>query len=103
LKQGACRIGLVGATLGTAQTLSYFQSLRRLDTGIAVLLFYTFPVVTLGVVRFLFKQRVAPAALLCVIVILAGAAMIAAPGLQNGIIDPRGLVWAVPGPIIYAF
>jgi hypothetical protein len=46
---------------------------------------------------------VPPAALLCVIVILAGAAMIAGPGLHNGTIDPRGLVWAVPGPIIYAF
>jgi hypothetical protein len=35
--------------------------------------------------------------------ILAGAAMIAGPGLHNGTIDPRGLVWAVPGPVIYAF
>ncbi len=68
-----------------------------------MLLFYTFLVVTLGVERFLFKQRVAPAALLCVIVILAGAALIAGPGLQNGTIDRRGLGWAVPGPVIYAF
>lgn len=85
------------------QTLRYFQSLRHLDTGIAVLLFYTFPVGTRGVERFFFKQQVAPAALLCVIVIFAGAALIAAPGLHNGTIDPRGLVWAVPGPVIYAF
>jgi drug/metabolite transporter (DMT)-like permease len=103
LRQGAWRITLVGVSLGAAQTLCYFQSLRRLDTGIAVLLFYTFPVVTLAVERFFLKQQVAPAALLCVIVILAGAAMIAGPGLHNGTIDPRGLVWAVPGPIIYAF
>jgi hypothetical protein len=73
LRQGAWRIALVGVTLGVVQTLCYFQSLRRLDTGIAVLLFYTFPVVTLGVERFFFKQQVAPAALLCVIVIFAGA------------------------------
>jgi drug/metabolite transporter (DMT)-like permease len=25
------------------------------------------------------------------------------PGLHNGTIDPRGLAWAVPGPVIYAF
>jgi drug/metabolite transporter (DMT)-like permease len=68
-----------------------------------VLLFYTFPVVTLGVERFFFKQQVAPAALLCIIVIFDGAALIAVPGLRNGTIDPRGLAWAVPGPVIYAF
>jgi drug/metabolite transporter (DMT)-like permease len=77
--------------------------LRWLDTGIAVLLFYTFPVVTLGVERFCFKQRVALSVLLCVTVIFAGAALIAVPGLHNGTIDPRGLAWAIPGPIIYAF
>jgi drug/metabolite transporter (DMT)-like permease len=103
LRLGAWRIALVGVSLGAVQTLCYFQSLRRLDTGIAVLLFYTFPVVTLAVERFFFKERVAPAALLCVTVILAGAALIAGPGLHDGTIDPRGLAWAVPGPIIYAF
>jgi drug/metabolite transporter (DMT)-like permease len=45
----------------------------------------------------------APAALLSVSVILAGAALIARPGLRNGALDPRGLAWGVPGPIIYAF
>jgi drug/metabolite transporter (DMT)-like permease len=103
IRQGAWRIALVGVTLGAAQTLCYFQSLRHLDTGIAVLLFYTFPVVTLAIERCFFKQPVAPAALFCVLVILAGAAMIAGPGLHNGTIDPRGLAWAVPGPVIYAF
>jgi drug/metabolite transporter (DMT)-like permease len=102
LRQGAWRIAVVGASLGAMQTLCYFQSLRRLDTGIAVLLFYTFPVVTLGIERFFFKQQVAVTALLCVLVILAGAALIAGPGVQNGSIDPRGLAWAVPGPIMYA-
>jgi len=103
LRHGAWRIALIGVSLGAAQTLCYFQSLRWLDTGIAVLLFYTFPVVTLGIERFFFKQQVAPAALMCVIVIFAGAALIAVPGLRNGTIDPRGLAWAIPGPVIYAF
>ena len=103
LLQGAWRIALVGVSLGAAQTLCYFQSLRWLDTGIAVLLFYTFPVVTLGVERFCFKQQVALSALLCVIVIFIGAALIAVPGLHDGTIDPRGLAWAIPGPVIYAF
>ena len=103
LREGAWRIALIGVSLGAAQTLCYFQSLRWLDTGIAVLLSYTFPVVTLGVERFFLKQQVALAALLCVIVIFAGAALIAVPGLRNSTLDPRGLAWAVPGPVIYAF
>jgi drug/metabolite transporter (DMT)-like permease len=103
LRQGAWRIALVGVSLGALQTLCYFQSLRRLDTGIAVLLFYTFPVVTLGIERFFFKEQVPRAAAGCVVVILAGAALIAGPGLHAGTIDPRGLAWAIPGPIIYAF
>jgi drug/metabolite transporter (DMT)-like permease len=49
MRQGTWQIALVGVSLGAIQTLCYFQSLRRLDTGIAVLLFYTFPAVTLGV------------------------------------------------------
>ena len=102
-RQGAWRIALVGVSLGAAQTLCYFESLRRLDTGIAVLLFYTFPAVTLAIERIVFKERPAPVALVCVGVILAGAVLIAGPGLRNGTIDPRGLAWAIPGPFIYAF
>jgi drug/metabolite transporter (DMT)-like permease len=49
MRQGTWQIALVGVRLGAIQTLCYFQSLRRLNTGIAVLLFYTFPAVTLGV------------------------------------------------------
>jgi drug/metabolite transporter (DMT)-like permease len=103
LRQGAWRIALVGVSLGALQTLCYFQSLKRLDTGIAVLLFYTFPAVTLAVERYVFKQRPAPVALVCVGVILTGAALIAGPGLRDGTIDPRGLAWAIPGPFVYAF
>jgi drug/metabolite transporter (DMT)-like permease len=58
VRQGAWRITFVGVSLGAVHTLCYFESLRRLDTGIAALLFYTFPVVTLGVERFFFRQQV---------------------------------------------
>jgi len=73
----------------------YFQSLHWLDSGIAELLFYTFPVVTLDVERFFLKQQVAPAALLCVVVIFAGAALIAVPGLRDG----RSTRAALPGQL----
>jgi drug/metabolite transporter (DMT)-like permease len=100
---GAFRIALIGATLGSAQTLCFFESLRFLETGIAVLLFYTYPAVTLLLERIVFRHHVRPVAVLCVTMILTGAALIAVPGLHGGKIDPHGLLWAVPGPLIYAF
>jgi drug/metabolite transporter (DMT)-like permease len=101
-RRGGWRIALVGASLGAAQTLCFFQSLHMLETGIAVLLFYTYPAATLALERLLFKQRIGRLAIACVMAILCGAALIAAPGLDAGTIDPRGLAWAIPGPIIYA-
>ena len=101
-RRGALRITLVGATLGSAQTLCFFESLHWLETSIAVLLFYTYPAVTLALERILFKRRVQPIAVLCVAMILGGAGLIAGPGLDGGTIDPRGFLWAIPGPLIYA-
>ena len=102
-RRGAWRLTALGATLGAMQTLCYFESLRRLDTGIAILLFYTYPVMTLALERFLFRRRVPPIAVVCVGLILCGAGLVAAPGLHSGAIDPRGFLWAVPGPLTYAF
>jgi len=74
---GAFRIALIGATLGSAQTLCFFESLRFLETGIAVLLFYTYPAVTLVLERVVFRHRVRPVAVLCVAMILTGPYRIA--------------------------
>jgi drug/metabolite transporter (DMT)-like permease len=57
---------------------------------------------TLIIERLAFKRRVRPIAVLCVAMILAGAGLIAAPGLNGGTIDPCGFLWAVLGPLIYA-
>jgi drug/metabolite transporter (DMT)-like permease len=99
---GAWRIALVGATLGAAQTLCFWESLKTLDTSIAVLLFYTYPAVTLALDRLFFRTPIRPLAVLCIAVILAGAGLITAPGLGGGTIDLRGLGWALPAPLIYA-
>jgi drug/metabolite transporter (DMT)-like permease len=99
LRRGGWRLTLVGAGLGATQTLCFFQSLRTLETGIAVLLFYTYPAVTLVLERMLFGRRVRVLALFCVAMILSGAV----PGLEGGTINPIGFLWAIPGPIIYAF
>jgi drug/metabolite transporter (DMT)-like permease len=99
---GAWRIALVGATLGAAQTLCFWESIKTLETSIAVLLFYTYPAVTLALDRVFFKEPIRPLAVLCIGVILAGAGLITLPGLRGGTIDVRGLAWALPAPLIYA-
>jgi drug/metabolite transporter (DMT)-like permease len=101
-RSGAWRVSLVGATLGAAQTLCFWQSIETLETSIAVLLFYTYPAMTLALDRIVFGQRIRPLALFCIAVILAGAALITGPGLHSGTLDPRGLMWALPSPLIYA-
>jgi drug/metabolite transporter (DMT)-like permease len=100
---GAWRIALVGATLGVGQTITFWESIKTLDTSVAVLLFYTYPALTLVLDRVLFKRPIRARAVLCVAIILAGAAFIALPGLRGGTIDLRGLAWVIPSPLIYVF
>jgi drug/metabolite transporter (DMT)-like permease len=99
---GAWRILLLGATLGAAQTLCFWESLKTLETSIAVLLFYTYPVMTLVLDRVLFARPIRPLALSCIAIILLGAGLITVPGVRGGAIDLRGLCWAIPSPLIYA-
>jgi drug/metabolite transporter (DMT)-like permease len=82
--------------------LCFWQSIETLDTSIAVLLFYTYPAVTLALDRIVFRQPVRPRAIVCIAMILLGAGLITAPGMRAGAVDPRGLAWALPSPLIYA-
>jgi drug/metabolite transporter (DMT)-like permease len=100
LRGGGWRIVLLGATLGSAQTLCFWESLKTLETSIAVLLFYTYPAVTLALDRLIVKQPIRPIAVLCIAVMLGGAALITLPGVRGGMIDLRGLLWAIPSPLI---
>ncbi len=102
LRGGAWRIAVVGATLGAGQTLCFWESLHTLDTSIAILLFYTYPVLTLALDRLIFKRPIRLRASLCIAIIVIGAGLIALPGLRSDGLDPRGLMWILPSPVIYA-
>src|ERR1051325_10971655 len=82
--------------------LCFWESLKTLETSIAVLLFYTYPAVTLALDRLIVKQPIRPIAVLSIAVMLGGAALIALPGVRGGMIDLRGLLWAIPSPLIYS-
>ena len=101
-RDGAWRIVLLGATLGAGQTLCFWESIKTLETSVAVLLFYTYPAITAALDRLVSGHRVRPPALMCIGAILFGAALITGPGLHGGRLDPRGLAWAFPAPLLYA-
>lgn len=101
-RQGAWQIVVIGATLGAAQTLCYWESIKTLDTSIAVLLFYTYPALTLALDRLVLKRPIRPRAVASIAVILFGAGLITVPGLRGGAISLVGLAWAIPAPLIYA-
>src|SRR5690242_1794030 len=101
-RRGAWQIIVIGATLGAAQTLCYWESIKTLDTSIAVLLFYTYPALTLALDRLVLKHPIRPRSVASIAVILFGAALITIPGLRGGGISLVGLAWAIPAPVIYA-
>ncbi len=60
-RHGAWRVVLLGATFGAGQTLCFWESIKTLETSIAVLLFYTYPAVTLAIDRLAFRHEGASA------------------------------------------
>jgi drug/metabolite transporter (DMT)-like permease len=101
-RNGVWKVAALGATLGAAQALCFWESIKTLDTSIAEFLFYTYPAVTLLLDRAVFKMPIRPVAVFCIAVILLGAGLITGPGIKAGLIDARGLAWIVPAPLIYA-
>ncbi|HVH78227.1 MAG TPA: DMT family transporter [Stellaceae bacterium] len=102
-RRGAWKLAIVGATLGVGQAITFWESIKTLDTSVAVLLFYIYPALTLVLDRVLFGRPIRARAALCVAIILLGAGLIAVPGLRSGTIDLRGLAWAIPSPLVYVF
>ena len=50
-RAGAWKIALVGATLGVGQTITFWESIKTLDTSVAALLFYILTVSAVFVLR----------------------------------------------------
>jgi drug/metabolite transporter (DMT)-like permease len=66
------------------------------------LLFYTYPALTLALDRLIFRQPVRPFTMGCVALILVGAGLVLLPGVRNGGLDARGVLWLLPSPVFYA-
>lgn len=85
--------GVVVFTLATVSIgVSYLSSIAFVPVGIAVLIFYTFPLIILLASPFVDRRRPTPAQLIAFVLAFAG--LVLAIGPQWGALDPRGLALA---------
>lgn len=63
------------AILGTAYISCYFQALRHVPSSIAILLFFTYPAVTLVIERVLFKTPIPSLKAIAALLIVAGSGL----------------------------
>jgi drug/metabolite transporter (DMT)-like permease len=63
------------AIIGTAYISCYFQALRYVPSSIAILLFFTYPAVTLVIERILFKNPIPPLKAIAALLIVAGSGL----------------------------
>ena len=69
----ALTIYFSAAIIGTTYISLYFEALRRVPSSIAILLFFTYPAVTLVVERILFKMPIPPLKAVAAFLIVAGS------------------------------
>ncbi len=97
----AITVYLAAAVIGTAYVLLYFQSLRRVPSSIAILLFFTYPAITLVTERVLFKIAIPRIKALAAVLIVAGSGL--AAGKFGDFKGPAGmgLLFAALAPLGY--
>jgi drug/metabolite transporter (DMT)-like permease len=64
---------LTAVTIGTTYVFLYFEALRHVPSSIAILLFFTYPAVTLVLERLLFKTPIPPLKAIAALLIVAGS------------------------------
>ena len=101
-RQGAWVVVIIGATLGAGRRCASGRASRRSTPASRCCLFYTYPALTLALDRIVLKRPIHAPAVICIAVILCGAALVTVPGLRAGGIALIGLAWAIPAPAIYA-
>jgi drug/metabolite transporter (DMT)-like permease len=94
---------LTSLTLGALQTFCYFTAVEYIPTSIAILFFYCYPLMTLGLQRVLHGTRAPRATIFACLLILAGAGAMAAGAIGQAGIPLFGLLLAAAVPVSYGF
>jgi drug/metabolite transporter (DMT)-like permease len=95
-------IGFTAAVLGTAYILLYFEALYRIPSSIAILLFFTYPMLTLVLERLVFKTPVPPAMAAAAILIAIGSGLTVGKLAGFSDISGLGLLMGLLAPLIFS-
>ncbi|MFM9938091.1 MAG: DMT family transporter [Hyphomicrobiaceae bacterium] len=101
-RRGGRGLFLNGITLGVLQTFTYFRAVQTLPSSVVVTLFFTYPMLTLAIDRFIFGKRIAMGSVIAVSLIFIGAALAGWPSLRLDGGDPVGLACALATPLGFA-
>ncbi len=89
-------------TFGAIQTFTYFKAIETLPTSIVVTVFFTYPILTLAIDRYVFSKTVGLGSLIAVLLVFFGALLTGWPSLSLAAGDPLGIACAVATPIVFS-
>lgn len=99
--KAAPKVFLSAALIGTTYVLLYFESLRRIPTSLAVVIFLTYPAIMIIVERIAFKTAISPFKAVAAALIVAGSGLAVGKITAFNGSASLGLAFAVMAPIAY--
>jgi drug/metabolite transporter (DMT)-like permease len=100
-RKGAIILFLSAAILGTTYVFCYFEALRRVPSSIAILLFFTYPALTLVLERVLFKISIPRMKAVAAIIIVVGSGLAIGKFGEFGGYSGVGFLFATLAPLGY--
>jgi drug/metabolite transporter (DMT)-like permease len=96
---GGMALFLNALTLGMLQTYTYFRAVEGMPSSVVVTIFFTYPILTLALDRFLFGKPVATGSLAAVALVFTGALVTGWPALSFAGGDPIAVACAILTPV----
>lgn len=88
--------------LGVAQTFTYFRAVETVPSSVVVTIFFTYPLITLAIDRFVYRLSVGWGSAVAVALVFIGALLAGWPSLSLESGDPVGIACAVATPIVFS-
>lgn len=88
--------------LGAAQTFCYFRAIQTVPSSVVVTIFFAYPIFTLLIERYWFRQRLVASSVISAAILLAGVALTSWPRLITLEGDTVGLMYAVGAAVVFS-
>lgn len=88
--------------LGAVQTFCYFRAIHTVPSSIVVTIFFSYPIFTLLIDRFVLGQPLVAAKVSAAAVLIAGVVLMSWPRLSAMDSDPVGLMYAVASAVVFS-